>query len=94
MHFRLSSVLLARLDKLAEAWGLSRSEVVRRLVADADADGVAPLDVPDTDELLAIASERARAGNMAAVNFLAARAREDPQAAAARVFADLLGRQS
>jgi predicted transcriptional regulator len=44
MHFRLSSVLLARLDKLAEAWGLSRSEVVRRLVADADADGVAPLE--------------------------------------------------
>jgi hypothetical protein len=69
---RLSAEMLARLDGIAAAWGLNRAATVRRLVELADA-GVAPVGVPTMDELVAIASEKARCGNMAAVSFLAAR---------------------
>jgi len=64
MHFRLSAVLLARLDALAAAWGLSRSAAVRRLIELADVD-TAPVGIPTMDELMEIAAERARRGNMA-----------------------------
>ena len=70
---RVDPVLLARLDAIAAAWGLSRAASVRRLVELADVEGLAPVGVPEMDELLAIASTKARAGHMGAVSFLAAR---------------------
>jgi hypothetical protein len=70
---KLSPELLARLDSTAAAWGLSRAATLRRLVELADVEGLKPTAVPSMDELIAIAAEKARAGNMAAVSFLAAR---------------------
>jgi hypothetical protein len=69
---RLSAEMLARLDGIAAAWGLNRATTLRRLVELADVDA-SPAGVPTMDELVAIASEKARCGNMAAVSFLAAR---------------------
>ena len=54
----MSEVELARLDGIAAAWGLSRAATLRRLVATADVQGLAPVDVPDIDELVAIAAQR------------------------------------
>lgn len=70
---RVSSVLLERLDGLAAMWNVPRASAVRRLIEDADAGGVAPLGTPTMDELMRIASEKARSGNVAALNFIAAR---------------------
>ncbi|MDP9347246.1 MAG: ribbon-helix-helix protein, CopG family [Actinomycetota bacterium] len=73
---RFSPLLLGRLDDLAAARGCSRSAVLRQLVADA---ALSPADaVPDEAELLAVAAERARAGNMAAVRLLLDRAAAEP----------------
>ena len=69
----MSGALLVRLDSIAASWGLSRAATVRRLVEHADAEGLAPLEIPSMDELMLIAAEKARGGNMAAVTFLAAR---------------------
>jgi len=76
---RLSPELLARLDATAAAWGLNRAATLRRLVELADVQA-APVGVPTMDELIAIASEKARAGNMAAVSFLAARQPDEREA--------------
>ena len=76
---KFSDVLLARLDGMAASWGLSRAATVRRLVELADVDA-APLGTPCMDELIAIASEKARNGNMAAVSFLAARQPDEREA--------------
>jgi hypothetical protein len=56
---RLSEEMLARLDGIAAAWGLNRAATVRRLVELADVDA-GPVGVPSMDELVAIASEKAR----------------------------------
>ena len=79
MHVRLSAFLLARLDAMASAWGMSRSAAVRRLIEHADF-GDVPVGVPTMDELMEIASEKARNGNMAAVSFLAARQPDEREA--------------
>ena len=72
-HFRLSDALLERLDELAATWSTSRSGAIRKLIQTADVEDLEPLEVPDMEELMAIASEKARSGHMAAVSFLAAR---------------------
>jgi|SRR6187200_1360053 hypothetical protein len=70
-HFRLSAALLERLDAIADAWGVSRSGALRRLIERAHVpEAGEPLDLPDLDELLRVAGERARKGNVAAMNFL------------------------
>lgn len=78
---RLSPSLLDRLDELAAARRLSRSAMLRALVAEA-APSVAD-EIPSERELLAITAERARAGNVSAIKLLLARdARRDPDEAA------------
>ena len=72
-HFRLSDPLMERLDALAAGWGLSRSGTIRRLIVEADVAGMPPVDTPDMDQLMSIAAEKARGGNMSAVAFLVAR---------------------
>ncbi|MGI8624510.1 MAG: ribbon-helix-helix protein, CopG family [Solirubrobacteraceae bacterium] len=81
MSVRLSPALLGRLDELASARRLSRSAMLRALVAEA---AVARADeVPGERELLAITAEKARSGNMSAVELLLDReARRDPAEAA------------
>jgi hypothetical protein len=86
---RFSPELLARLDAIAAGWGLKRAATLRRLVELADVDA-APVGVPTMDELIAIASEKARGGNMAAVSFLAAR-QPDERAAEFQRLLERLG---
>ena len=61
-----------RLDRLAEARGVSRATVVRALIRDADleAGGGLPA-VADRDELLRLLSEKARSGHHGAMVTLA-----------------------
>ena len=74
---RLSPALLGRLDELASARRLSRSAMLRALVAEAAF--TTGDEVPGERELLAITAERARAGNMSAIKLLLDRdARRDP----------------
>jgi hypothetical protein len=69
-------MLVSRLDALAELRGMSRSECLRRLVAEA---ALTPgEEIPDVDELMSITAERARAGNMAAVRLLLDRQAGEP----------------
>jgi hypothetical protein len=77
---KLSPELLDRLDTIAGAWGLSRSATLRRLVETVDVEAAAPLAVPSMDELIAIASDKARGGNMAAVAWLAQRQPDEREA--------------
>lgn len=73
---RLSPALLGRLDELAKARGLSRSALLRALVADA---ALLPGErVPSKRELLEVLAERARSGNVGAVRMLLERAEREP----------------
>jgi predicted transcriptional regulator len=82
---RLSPALLERLDALAGLRGVSRSAVLRQLVAEA---ALAPADaVPGEAELLAVLAERARAGNVAAIRMLLEREAREPRSE----FEKLLG---
>ncbi len=84
---RFSPLLLERLDNLARARGLSRSACLRSLVAGA---ALQPAEaVPDEAELLAIISERARAGNVGAARLLLDRQASDPPSE----FEKLIGRR-
>lgn len=68
---------LERLDAVAEARGLSRSDVLRRLIAEASMTPEEREDLPDSDELLMLLAERARAGNVAVIRALLERAERD-----------------
>jgi hypothetical protein len=58
----------ARMARIAAAQGCSRSEAVR--LALLKADGTPLADVPDEDELVRLLGERARAGNVRAIEVL------------------------
>jgi hypothetical protein len=77
---KFSPQLLNRLDSIAAAWGLDRSATLRRLVETVDVEAAAPLAVPSMGELIAIASEKARGGNMSAVAWLAQRQPDEREA--------------
>ena len=71
VHFRLSATLLERLDSISAAWKTSRSGAIRRLIERADVAGAgSPLGLPTLEEMLQVAGERARRGNVAAMNFV------------------------
>jgi predicted transcriptional regulator len=73
---RLSPMLVARLDELAAARKVSRSECLRQLIAEA---ALRPgEEIPDEAELLSIVAERARAGNVAACRMLLDRRAGEP----------------
>jgi hypothetical protein len=65
VNTRFSAALLDRLDELAAARGLSRSEVIRGLVMEAAPDRV--VTIPTADEAMALIAEKARAGNLPAL---------------------------
>lgn len=68
VNMRLSTLDQERLDRLAERSGVTRSEVVRRLLAAAD-DAPQP-EPPDRDELLRLLGEMARHGSCRAAETL------------------------
>ncbi|MGZ6637857.1 MAG: ribbon-helix-helix protein, CopG family [Solirubrobacteraceae bacterium] len=72
-----------RLERLAEARGVSRAALVRTLIRDADleAGGGLPA-VADREELLAVLSERARGGHVQAARSLLDELRRDGEPAA------------
>ena len=79
ISLRLMSEQLERLDELAESRGLSRSDTLRRLVDEAT---LSPEDrhrLPDSQELLVLLGERARAGNVAAIRVLLDRVERERQ---------------
>ncbi len=82
---RLSRETLARLDGLAGCWGVSRAGAIRRLITEAEEAGPAP-PIPTTDELMMLAAERARQGNMAAIAFLMARAPDERDQELSRIL--------
>ena len=88
LSVRLAEGSLRRLDALAEAQGLSRSRLVRRMV-DAAIEGAPMPEVtlPDEDELLQLLAEKARAGSVSAIRALIDREREsDPRERALLAF--------
>ena len=68
-----------RLDALAEARGMTRSELLRTLVFEATLPPDAPA-VPDTDELLRLLGVAARMGKVPAIRELLAHHRRAPAA--------------
>jgi hypothetical protein len=59
---------------------LDRSATLRRLVEIVDVEAVAPLEIPSMDELVRIAAEKARGGNMSAMAWLAQRQPDERKA--------------
>ena len=69
ISLRLMADQLEHLESVAEARGLSRSHVLRRLI-DASLTPEERGRLPGSDELLILLAERARAGNVAAIRAL------------------------
>jgi Ribbon-helix-helix protein, copG family len=67
-NMRLGDADRARLDRLADERGVSRSEVVRHLLAEAD--NMPRPGPPSHDELLRLLGERAREGSVRAIELL------------------------
>jgi hypothetical protein len=65
VNMRLAELDRARLDRLAAARGLSRSELVRRLLAEAD--GAPATVAPSRSEALQLLAEKARSGSVVAM---------------------------
>jgi hypothetical protein len=80
--------MLAQIDALAAERGVNRTRLVRQLLEDGLRGRPAPVaNTPGEDELLALLSEKARAGNVAAIRALLAREREqDPRQPAVALF--------
>ena len=70
ISLRLMADQLERLQMVAEARGLSRSHALRRLIDEASLTPEERGRLPDSEELLALLAERARAGNVAAIRAL------------------------
>lgn len=77
ISLRLMADQIERLDAAAAAHGLDRSSLLRRLVDEASLEPEERDRLPGTDELLRLLAERARAGNVAAIQALLARAERD-----------------
>ena len=92
MSVRLSARTIARLDVLAQEREVTRTRVVRQLLEAGLRGRPAPSsDPPSEAELIALLSERARAGNVAAIRSLLAREHvTDPRERALALFGELV----
>ncbi len=70
---------MARLDRLAEATGSSRSAAIKRAILEASITPAEAGTVPDEHEVLVLLSEAARGGNVTAMRELLAYHREREQ---------------
>jgi Ribbon-helix-helix protein, copG family len=67
VNMRLAELDRARLDRLARARGLSRSELVRALLADADGAPTPSSALPSRLEAIEMLAEKARGGSVVAM---------------------------
>ncbi len=77
---RLMAEQIDRLDMVAEARGLDRSNTIRRLIDEASMTAEERRQLPTEQELLELLAERARAGNVGAVKALLDRLRRERDA--------------
>jgi hypothetical protein len=93
---RCTERTLGRLDTLARERSMTRAALVRRLVEGAiDGMPLPVVDAPDRDELLALLSEKAREGNVAAIRALLTREEQaDPRERAIMAFEQLAAGES
>jgi hypothetical protein len=94
LSVRLGPLTMRSLDDLADERGLSRSELVRRLIEDAAAGrqplSKAGLPLPDEEELVGMLGVQARRGSVSAIRALLQReAQADPRQAALAAIARL-----
>jgi hypothetical protein len=67
LNMRLAELDQARLDRLARARGLSRSELVRQLLAEADGAPAPAARPPSRVEALELLADKARGGSIGAM---------------------------
>lgn len=77
ISLRLTDDQRERLEMVAEARGLDRSSLLRRLIDEASLTREERDRLPGTPELLRLLAERARAGNVGAIRALLDRAERD-----------------
>jgi hypothetical protein len=95
LSVRVSDRMLSRLAALALERSVTRAVLVRQLLEAGLGDRPEPPpETPSEDELLAILSERARAGNVAAVQTLLVREEQkDQRKAALALFEEMAARR-
>jgi len=88
ISIRLTDRMLEQLDALAAERRITRTRAVRQLLEAGLRDRPAPVvDSPTEEELVALLTERARAGNVSAIRSLLERERTaDPRMAALAAF--------
>ena len=88
LSVRLTDRMFLELDALAEERGVDRTRLVRQLLEAGLRERPAPpSDTPSEEELLALLTDRARAGNVAAIRSLLLREEQkDPRAQAIALF--------
>jgi hypothetical protein len=97
LSVRLTDQMLGELDALARERGATRTRVVRQLLEAGLRDRPTPCAEPPTEEeLVALLSEKARQGNVAAIRSLLAREHvTDPRERALGIFEAMIeGRRS
>jgi hypothetical protein len=88
---RLSPSQTARLDELAQRAGVSRSQILRRLIDNATADIAVPSTRLSREEALDLLHEQARAGRTSAiVEVLRSEALDDPRERALLAFEQMV----
>lgn len=89
---RLTDRMVAQLDALAAERGVNRTRVIRQLLDAGLRERPAPSSKPPTEEeLLALLTEKARQGNVAAIRTLLARDQEqDPRQRAVALFESMI----
>jgi metal-responsive CopG/Arc/MetJ family transcriptional regulator len=95
LSVRLTDRMFLQLDSLAQERGLTRTRLVRQLLAAGLRDRPEPpSDAPSEEELLALLTEKARMGNVSAIRALLVREEQkDPRRAALALFEDMAARQ-
>ena len=90
LSVRLTDRMFLQLDALAEERGVDRTRLVRQLLEAGLRERPAPpSDTPSEEELLALLTDRARAGNVAAIRSLLLREEQkDPRAPGDRAVSD------
>jgi hypothetical protein len=92
LSVRLPAATIAQLDALAVERGITRTRVVRQLLGAGLVGRPAPSSEPPTEaELVALLSERARAGNVSAIRSLLVREHvTDPRERAIAAFESMV----
>jgi hypothetical protein len=95
LSVRLTDSLFLRLDGLAAERGVSRTHLVRQLLEAGLRDRPEPpSEVPSEDELIALLTEKARMGNVAAIRALLVREEQrDPRKQALALFQEMAERR-